>query len=66
MIPHNYLLFPAVIYEENTGCTYIYGNDVVKNRSNHVDIKYQFIMRVVSNGAVKLQYVIRNITFTDI
>ena len=47
---------PTVLYEDNTGCIVLAGDEVISQRSKHIDIKYHYIRQEVRNGNICMEY----------
>ena len=45
------------IYFDNWSCIKLSENPVFHDKSNHIEIKSQYICNMVEKGAVKLQYI---------
>ena len=50
-------LYSTCIYCDNESCVKFSENPVFHDKSNHIEIKYQYIKDMVQRGAVKIQYV---------
>lgn len=48
--------FPMMIREDNRGCISVAHNDVVNDRTKHIDIKYQLVVDHVRKGNIALEY----------
>lgn len=60
------ILKDVIIHEDNQGCISVAQNEVVNDRTKHVDVKVQMIMDNVKRGAVRLQYISTNEMTADI
>ena len=54
------------IYCDNQSCVKLLQNPVFHDKSNHIEIKYQYIRDMVQRGVVNIQYVAMDEQIADV
>ena len=57
---------PVVIYGDNQGALALVKNNIVHNRSKHIDIRYHFIRSNYVNGLIDVRYIPTNKNVADV
>ena len=57
---------PTVLYEDNTACIFIAGDENLTQRTKHIDVRYHYIRECINNGIVILEHISTDLQLADI
>jgi hypothetical protein len=57
---------PTVLYEDNTACIFIAGDENLTQRTKHIDVRYHYIRDCIGNGIVVLRHISTELQLADI
>ena len=51
------LKLPIMIREDNTGAIFLTNNDVMSQRTKHIDTRYHFVREMIEKGELSVKYI---------
>ena len=51
------LKLPIMLREDNTGAIFLTSNDVMSQRTKHIDTRHHFVREMIANGEVSVKYI---------
>ena len=46
-----------MLREDNTGAIFLTNNDVMSQRTKHIDTRHHFVREMISNGEITVKYI---------
>jgi hypothetical protein len=56
---------PTILHEDNTGCIIMASDEIINQRSRHIDIKYHKIREIIKEGKVEMWYLPTRLMIAD-
>ena len=51
------LKLPVMLREDNTGAIFLTKNDVMSQRTKHIDTRHHFVRKMISEGQLSVKYI---------